>query len=366
MLEKLRKLTLYGSALSNHKKRKKRNLDLLRRKKQEHSICNTKEKSMFDCRALKCSLLLFSFVAGCGERGFECLAPANPGGGWDLTCRVLVQVFAEEKILEESISVRNLPGAGGGVAFAHVVAEREGDTKLIAAASTATTLRLAQGQFGSLRTRDVLWLGAVAADYAVIAVSTDAPWHTLSELLEAWRKTPETIVAAGGSAVGGQDHMKLLVLGDQADIDAKKIRYVPFDGGGEAVIALLGGFVSVVSGDVSELMSHLRGGTVRVLAVLSSKRLQPPLAYIPTAKESGYDVEWITWRGFYLPQEIGPNAYSDWIARLELFVRSPSWQNLCSRLGLSPFFVSGSQFESFIGKEVQDFSQLTKRLELSP
>ena len=323
-------------------------------------------KSMFDCRVLKFCLILLPFMAGCGERSFECLAPANPGGGWDLTCRMLVQVFAEEQILKESISVRNLPGAGGGVAFAHVVAEREGDTKLIAAASTATTLRLAQGQFGSLRPRDVRWLGAVAADYAVIAVSTDAPWRTLSELLEAWRKEPDSVVAAGGSAIGGQDHMKLLVLGDEANIDLKKIRYVPFDGGGEAVIALLGGFVSVVSGDLSELMNHLKGGTVRVLAVLSSKRLQPPLAYIPTAKESGYDVEWITWRGFYLPKGIDSEAYSDWIARLELFVSSSSWQNLCRRLGLSPFFVSGSQFESFIGKEVQDFSQLTKKLELSP
>jgi len=110
-------------------------------------------------------------VAGsCVEPGPECLAPANPGGGWDLTCRAVAQVLDGT-----SMRVRNVPGAGGGIAFAHVVAEREGDPNLIVAASPATTLRLAQGQFGVFEAKDVRWLAAVAADYGVIAVRRDAP-----------------------------------------------------------------------------------------------------------------------------------------------------------------------------------------------
>ena len=133
-------------------------------------------------------------------------------------------------------------------------------------------------------------LAAIAADYGVIAVGRDAPWQSFDELIQAWRRAPSAIVAAGGSAVGGQDHMKLLVLAREAGIDPRAIRYVPFDGGGEAVTALLGGFVAVVPLDVSEVLRLFEAGEVRVLATLSPQRLDAPFDAVPTARELGYDV----------------------------------------------------------------------------
>ena len=129
--------------------------------------------------------LVVVLCAGCAlpSRGYECLAPANPGGGWDLTCRAVAQVANELAILPQTLRVSNLPGAGGGIAFAHAVAERRGEENVILSASPSTTLRLAERQFGDLDVDDVRWVGAVAADFGVITVATDAPFRNLGDLI---------------------------------------------------------------------------------------------------------------------------------------------------------------------------------------
>ena len=111
-----------------------------------------------------------------GRRGVECIAPAAAGGGWDLTCRVAARILTRLELVEGTVPTVNMPGAGGGVAFAHAVAQREGDEGVLFAASPATTLRLAQGQFGPLRVEDVRWVGALGAEYGIVAVAADAPW----------------------------------------------------------------------------------------------------------------------------------------------------------------------------------------------
>lgn len=300
------------------------------------------------------------------RRSVECLAPANPGGGWDLTCRTASQVMNEQGIVSEPIRVRNMPGAGGGVAFAHAVADRTRDPNVVIAASPATTLRLAERQFGRFEADDVRWLAAVAGDYGAIAVRDDAPWRDLGELLAQWRRAPAEIVAAGGSAVGGQDHMRLLLVAEKAGIPPKAVRYVPFDGGGEALTALMGGFVDVVPADASEILSLLRAGRVRVLAVLSPSRLDAPFDAVPTAAEQGFDVEWLTWRGFYAPPGITDEDYARWVGAFERLAASDEWTLLCRKHALVPFARTGRAFEDLVMEQVSDFRRLTASLGLTP
>lgn len=314
-------------------------------------------------------LALVWTITGCGDwtprAGLECMAPANAGGGWDLTCRSLARVLPQVTADSSPMRVTNLPGAGGGIAFANVVSQRSTDDRLIVAASPATTLRLAQGQFGDFTERDVRWLGAIAADFGVIVVRADAPWPDLPSLVRAWRRSPESIVVAGGSAVGGQDHMKVLLLGREAGLELDRIRYVPFDGGGEAITALLGGFVQVVPADASEALGQIQAGAVRALAVLSDRRLSPPLTDIPTAGEQGLPVQWPIWRGFYAPAGMSEAAYAEWVDVLDRVARSEDWTELRDRLGLSPFLMVGPEFEIFVEEQVTTFRGLTRTLGLT-
>jgi len=310
------------------------------------------------------ALLLSACLPDAGGRGWECIAPANAGGGWDLTCRAVGEVLRTLGLSPGLVRTTNLPGAGGGVAYANAVAQRSDDPTLLVAASPSTTLRLAQGQYGSLTEDDVLWVGALGAEYGVLAVAADAPWHDLPELLAAWRADPTSIVVAGGSAVAGQDHMKVLLLAHAAGIDPKTIRYVPFDGGGEAMTAMLGGFVQLFSGEASEVEGQLAAGRMRVLTVLAPKRIGGILADVPTAHEAGLDVDWVTWRGFYVPGGIGAERYREWVDIMRRVGTSAEWEAARKRNHLEPFFMVGDDFEAFVKRQVKDFRAMSREIGL--
>jgi len=141
----------------------------------------------------------------------ECLAPADPGGGWDFTCRSVGNVMQQLDLVEGSVQTVNMAGAGGGVAYAHTVSKRKNDDKLIVAASTATTTRLAQKQFPGMDASMVKWIGALGADYGIIAVGKDSKYENLTQLMDALKADPRSVKFAGGSARGGWDHLKVLI-----------------------------------------------------------------------------------------------------------------------------------------------------------
>lgn len=317
---------------------------------------------------LRAAVLLLA-VAACsppdpGARGTECIAPANPGGGWDLTCRAVGRILERMELAPGHVRTVNMPGAGGGVAFAHAVTRRRGDPTLLVAASPATTLRLAQGQYGHLSEDDVRWVGAVGAEYGILAVARDAPWERLEDLLRVWRTDPGSVVVAGGSPVAGQDHMKVLLLARRAGADPLKIRYVPFDGGGEAMTALLGGFVHVFSGEASEVEGQLEAGSLRVLTVLAPERVEGRLGQVPTAREAGIDLDWVTWRGFYAPPGIPDSTYARWVDALTRMGRSDAWAEARRESRLRPYFRAGPEFEAFVQEQVGEFRSLARELGL--
>ncbi len=296
----------------------------------------------------------------------ECIAPANPGGGWDLTCRSAAQVLGELGLSRGTMRVVNMPGAGGGVAYAHTVTQRNQDPRVLVAASPATTLRLAQRQYGRFTEHDVRWVAAIGAEYGVLAVRHDAPWPDLQALVAAWRRQPESVVVGGGSAMAGQDHMKVLLLAHRAGADPRRIRYVPFDGGGEAMTSLLGGFVQVFSGEVSEVEGQLDAGNMRVLAVLAPERLRGSLADVPTAIEQGFDIEWITWRGFYVPAGIADSVYADWVSLMRQLGSSESWARARRANRLQPFLRVGDEFSTLVEEQVESFRAMSREIGLIP
>ena len=215
----------------------------------------------------------------------ECIAPANPGGGWDFTCRQVGKSLQDLGLLNKTMQVVNLAGGGGGVAFAEVVNKRGDDNDLIVAASSATATRLAQGAYPGNSMDQVRWLASIGADYGVIAVAADSDVTTLPQLLDNIKNDPTSTSVAGGSAVGGWDHLKVLIAANAYGIDdVRSVKYIAFDGGGEAVTQLLAGSVQAFTGDISEAKGFVDSGDIRVIAVLSPERLGGEFAEMPTAK----------------------------------------------------------------------------------
>jgi putative tricarboxylic transport membrane protein len=225
-------------------------------------------------------------------------------------------------------------------------------------------LNLAQGLFGSLEAEDVRWVASLATEPGVIGVRSDSEFETLGQLVAQWRADPGSIVAAGGSAMASQDHVKVLLVADAAGVDPLRVRYVPFDGGGEAQAAVVGGFVDLFSGELSEVLPQVEAGAIRVLAVLSAERLAPPWDHLPTTVESGIDVEWPTWRGYYLPGEVTDSVYDLWTRRFEELGESSEWEAVMRTYGWQPFLQIGPEFEQFVFSQVRTFEDLARRMGL--
>ncbi|MEC9482452.1 MAG: tripartite tricarboxylate transporter substrate-binding protein [Halomonas sp.] len=299
------------------------------------------------------------------EGKVECIAPSDPGGGWDFTCRSVGNVLEELDLVPASVQTINMAGAGGGVAYAHTVSKRGGDDQLLVAASTATTTRLAQGQFQGLNADMVNWIGALGADYGIIAVSKDSPYKDLPALMNALKEDPRSVKFAGGSAKGGWDHLKVLIAAKSAGVDnLPRIPYLSYNNGGEAMTQVVGGHVDAFTGDISEAQGFMESGDLRVLAVLSDERLPGEFSDIPTAKEQGIDAVGPNWRGFYMPADVSDEAKQYWINAVDQIYQSDEWKKLMKQNGLMPFHKSGPEFQQFVEKQIQDIESLSKEIGL--
>jgi putative tricarboxylic transport membrane protein len=305
-----------------------------------------------------------ALAQGFTPRNVLCIAPSDPGGGWDFTCRSIAPILTDLGLVPGQIRTQNMAGAGGGVAYAHVASQQQGNENLIVAASTATTSRIAQGQYAGFDADDVRWVAAVGADYGVIAVAPDSPYNSLTDLMDALREDPAGVTFVGGSAVGGWDHLKVLLAAQEAGIEeVGQIRYVSFSSGGPAIVEILGGRADVFSGDVSEALPQIEAGNLKVLAVLSEERVGGLLADTPTAQEQGIDVIGANWRGFYLPAGVSDEAYNYWVDAFQQLEESEQYEALREQSGLAEFWRGGEEFEAFVTNQVERIRELTAQIE---
>lgn len=292
----------------------------------------------------------------------ECIAPANPGGGWDFTCRQIGKILYDIGEETSPVQVTNMAGAGGGLAYSYVVNKRNDDPDLVVAASSATTTRLAQNAFGGATADQVRFVGAIGADPGVIVVAADSPYQNLTDLVEAVKADPGSVAFAGGSAAGGFDHLKPLQILKAAGFDdIRKIKYIGVDGGADAITQTVGGFTQAMTGDMSEIVGFVKAGEVRVVAVLSEERV-PGFEDIPTAKEQGYDVVAVNWRGLYAPKGISDAEFDAWAAKLQAVADSAEWQEAMKANGLAPFTKVGGDFQAWIDQVVAQTEELSREI----
>ena len=290
----------------------------------------------------------------------ECIAPANPGGGWDITCRTASAVLQKTGIFKESIYVTNMPGGSGAVAIANVIAKRKADTNLIVSASNALTFTVAMGRTPHTY-KDVIPLAQVGAEIGGFFVKADSKYKTLSDMITALKANPKSVTFAGGSAPGGQDHMKVALFAKAIGVEPTKVVYVPFQGGGEALTSMLGGHTEVGAIDLSEASGQLEAGKIRCLGILSETR-STKFKDIPTTYEQGVKVSYIIWRGFYMAPGTPPDAVKWWSGALKKMVTTPEWNAEREKLGWEPIYRFGDEFAKYVNEEHVQFQALLKEL----
>jgi len=259
-----------------------------------------------------------------------------------------------------------MPGGIGAVAFDRAVTQHLADPNTLVAFSSGSLLNLVQGKFGPHKPSDVRWLAAIGTDYGVIAVRNGSSHTSLKELLSALQKDAGRVIFGAGGTVGSQDWVKAALLVRGANRDHRSMRFVSFEGGGEALAALRGGHVDVFVGDASEVRQVLlkEPGAVRIIAVLSEKRLAEPFASAPTAREQGLDLVWPIVRGLYLGPGVSDADYKTWVGAIDRAVSSPGYAQLRERYGMYPFNLSGAALDRFVEESADKYRALARQLNL--
>jgi putative tricarboxylic transport membrane protein len=289
----------------------------------------------------------------------ECIAPAKPGGGFDLTCKLAQSALMDGKYISDPMRISYMPGGIGAVAYNTVIAQRPAEANTIVAFSGGSLLNLAQGKFGRYNENDVRWLAAVGSDFGAVIVAESSPLKSLSDLIAAVKADPTKVVFGAGGTVGSQDWMKAALTARAAGLDPRSMRFVAFEGGGEAITALQGGHVQVYSGDASEAEEQMKAGAkIRVIAVMADKRLDGKLAAVPTAKEQGMDIEWPIIRGFYVGPKVSDADYKVWSETFDKMMATPAFNKLRAERGLFQFAKTGADLDAFVKQRVAFYRTL--------
>ena len=276
----------------------------------------------------------------------EITAPAAPGGGWDSTSRAAQEVLQAEG-LAKTVQVVNVPGAGGTIGLAKL-ANSKGK------AETLMTMGLVM--VGAIETNksaatldDVTPIARLTSEQEAIVVPADSPYETLQDFVAAWKTDPGKLAIAGGSA-GGTDQILAGLVAQAAGIDPKKVNYIAYSGGGEALAAILGGKVAAGISGVSEFTDQVAAGKMRALAVSGAEPVEGFDA--PTIKESGLDVELTNWRGMVAPgrHQRGRQAGAR-RAPSQKMHDSDAWKARWSKNGWDDAFLPADEFATFLAEE---------------
>src|SRR5688572_29032935 len=224
------------------------------------------------------------------------IVPFPPGGVADIVGRPLASQM--EKALKQPVVVVNRTGAGGAVGMASVAkAAPDGYTILMGLSSISifpVSDRI-NGKTPSYEMKDFAPIALITADPTVLVVSADSPWKNLKEFVESAKAYPGKINYSS-SGVYGTLHVAMEIFANAAGV---KLFHVPYQGGGPAVTALLGGQVHALASGPAAAIGQIRGGKMRALASWSTERLKL-LPDIPTFKEKGYDAEFYIWSGVFV------------------------------------------------------------------
>ncbi|HEV7931066.1 MAG TPA: tripartite tricarboxylate transporter substrate-binding protein [Actinomadura sp.] len=301
-----------------------------------------------------------SEAAGTSMTGLRVMVPNSPGGGYDVTARTAAKA-AEDAKLARRIEVFNLPGAGGTVGLARLVNEK-GNGKL--------AMSMGLGVVGSVYTNkskatleQTTPVARLIQESDIIVVSKDSKYKTIGELVTAWKADPGKLPVGGGSSPGGPDHLAPMLTAKAAGLVPKEVNYVPYDGGGELLAAILGNKVGFGVSGVSEYADQIKAGQLRVLAVTSAQRV--PGVDAPTLKESGIDVDFINWRGIVAPPGLDAKETEALRTLVRKLRESKQWKDALARNGWTDAYLEGDQFGAFVKQESTRVGSVLKDLGLA-
>ena len=272
---------------------------------------------------------------------FVCTSAA--GSPLDLMMRELAKVVGDE--LRQSVIVENRTGGSGAVGMQYAM-NQPADGYTVVAATGTTSFMMAGGQV-SFTPDDFVVLRGLQAEPSAVAVRADSPYHTLGELVEALRRTPDK-VNVGGYAVAGF-HQYVFYRFQQ--VGRFRTEWIPFDGGNQAAAALLGRHIDVAVMTPSSALAQIRHGDLRLLAISTAER-DAYFPNVPTFREQGFDVVESIWRGVMVKRGTPADAIGKLTAAIDRAQATPEWQQFMRTNMQAPMRRSTDEMQALVRQEV--------------
>lgn len=249
--------------------------------------------------------------------------------------------------IAHSVAVENIPGAAGTIGLARFISAERGTNNAMMV-SGLIMLGAIVTHRSPVTLRDVTPVARLIGEYEAIAVPTASPFRTLQDLIDAFKQHPESISWGGGSA-GGTDQILAGLIADAVGVSPRRVNYIAFSGGGEALSAVLGNQVSVGINGLAEFEGQVEAGALRLLGISSAARLAG--VDVPTLREQGVDVELENWRSVVAPPHIRADDFQQLSTAIDTMVRSEAWRLALERYRWLDRYLTGREFERFVLNE---------------
>jgi tripartite-type tricarboxylate transporter receptor subunit TctC len=285
------------------------------------------------------------------NRPVQFIVPAGTGGGADQMARVIQGIASKHNLMRQPIVVVNKAGGAGAEGFLEAKGARANPHVLVITLSNIFTTPMATGVPFSWR--DLTPISMMALDEFVLWVNAESPWRTAAEFVAAAKQSR---LRMGGTGSKQEDQIITAAI---TRASGAQFNYVPFRGGGEVAVQLVGKHIDSTVNNPIEAVTHWRSGALRPLCVFDSQRLSgtekmtETMAWrdIPTAKESGLDVEYLMLRGIMGAPGINAAQVAFYVDLLAKVRETPEWRDLMAQGAFNTTTMSGDAFRGWLERE---------------
>ncbi len=293
----------------------------------------------------------------------EFIIPAGTGGGADQMARFIQGMIAKHGLMKGSMVVINKAGGAGAEGFLDVKAAKGDPHKIIITLSNLFTTPLATGV--PFNWRDLTPVKMMALDEFVLWVNADKPYKTAQEFIAAAKKAGPGKFKEAGTGSKQEDQI-IGVSMEQAS--GAKFTYIPFKGGGDVAVQLVGNHVDFTVNNPIEAVAHWRSGKLRPLCVFDSKRMPYPNKVtetmswedIPTCKEQGLNVEYLMLRGIFMPGGVTQDEVQYYVDLMKKVQALPEWKDFTEKAAFNTTSLDGKAYADWVAKEEARHVQLMK------
>ena len=291
------------------------------------------------------------------QENYKVMIGANPGGGYDQTGRGIGKAL-QEAGLAGSVTYENKGGAGGTIGLAQFANSSKGDPNAMIVVGAIMVGAIVQNK-PPITLSDVTPVARLLAEYNVFVVPANSPLKTMKDVVEQMKKDPGSVKWGGGSK-GSVDHVSVAMIAREAGVDATKINYVPFKGGGEATAAVLGGHVTVGTSGLAEFEEFIKTGKMRAIGVTAPTRIRG--SDIPTLVEQGINVAIGNWRGVYGAPGITPAQRQKLADAVAKATKTKSWAETLANNKWNSALMTGDDFGKFVDEDTARLRALMLKL----